>query len=105
VLDRKGAIYRITPTEPSMALQDLTQIGWNILPVAVTELREDDEPQPFWRRWTEWAWRLLPDRCEMDGCLRLGVRGKETRIDGKFVCDYCHVKLRLGDHDRIDDAS
>jgi len=41
----------------------------------------------------EWLWRLLPDRCEMPGCLRLGVRGNENIVDGKVVCDYCSCRL------------
>ena len=43
----------------------------------------------------EWLWSWLPDRCEMPGCLRHGVRGNENIIDGKRVCDYCHVRMTL----------
>jgi hypothetical protein len=41
----------------------------------------------------EWLWSFLPDRCEMPGCSRKGVRGNENIIDGKRVCDDCHAKL------------
>ena len=43
----------------------------------------------------EWLRGWLPDRCEMPGCLRHGVRGNENIIDGKRVCDYCHVRMTL----------
>jgi hypothetical protein len=39
------------------------------------------------------VWQLLPDKCEMPGCCRQGRRGNENRINGKIVCDYCHVKM------------
>jgi hypothetical protein len=42
----------------------------------------------------EWFWQILPDKCEVPGCSREGVRGNENRIDGKIVCDYCHAKMR-----------
>lgn len=38
----------------------------------------------------EWLWGLLPDRCEMPGCKRLGVRGNENIVRGRVMCDYCH---------------
>lgn len=38
----------------------------------------------------ERLWRLLPDKCEISGCCRKGVRGKENRVDGYIMCDYCH---------------
>lgn len=38
----------------------------------------------------EWLWRLLPDRCQVKGCRRKGVRGNENRIGGIRVCDDCH---------------
>jgi len=43
-------------------------------------------------------WRLLPDRCEMPGCERHGVRGNENIVQlssgGTMrVCDYCHERL------------
>lgn len=38
-------------------------------------------------------WSLLPDRCEMPGCSRVGLRGNENVIDGKRVCDYCHAEM------------
>jgi hypothetical protein len=40
--------------------------------------------------WFEWLWSFLPDKCEMPGCCRQGVRGNENIIDGKVMCDYCH---------------
>jgi hypothetical protein len=39
-------------------------------------------------------WSLLPDKCQIPGCCRKGVRGNENVINGKIVCDYCHVRLR-----------
>jgi len=44
-------------------------------------------------RLLEWLWSFLPDRCEMPCCDRWGIRGNENVIDGKLVCDYCHVKM------------
>jgi hypothetical protein len=41
--------------------------------------------------WFEWLWSFLPDKCEMPGCCRQGVRGNENIIDGKVMCDYCHM--------------
>lgn len=41
----------------------------------------------------EWLWQFLPDRCEVQGCSRQGVRGNENFIEGKRVCDYCHAKF------------
>jgi len=41
----------------------------------------------------EWFWRLLPDRCEMYGCSRRGVRGNENVIHGKSVCHDCHAAI------------
>ncbi len=43
----------------------------------------------------EWLWRFLPDKCEMEGCCRKGVRGNENIIDGKIVCDFCHIQQLL----------
>jgi hypothetical protein len=49
----------------------------------------------------EWLWRFLPDRCEMPGCSRQGVRGNENVIRGKRVCDYCHAIIgRVAQQDR-----
>ena len=42
--------------------------------------------------WVEWFWRLLPDRCEMPGCDRRGVRGNENVVDGLLMCDDCHAR-------------
>jgi len=48
----------------------------------------------------EWAWGLLPDRCQVPGCSRQGVRGNENVIGGVIVCDYCHAKMRgVPEHD------
>jgi hypothetical protein len=40
----------------------------------------------------EKLWSLLPDRCQMPGCDRSGVRGKEKIIDGLRMCYGCLVK-------------
>jgi hypothetical protein len=40
-----------------------------------------------------WFWSFLPDKCEVEGCSRRGVRGNENFIDGRAVCDYCHAKM------------
>jgi len=41
-------------------------------------------------RWlAEWLWNFLPDKCEMDGCRRHGVRGNEQIVDGSVMCDDC----------------
>jgi len=39
----------------------------------------------------EWLWGFLPDRCEMPGCKRQGVRGNENIVNGRTMCDYCHA--------------
>ena len=36
-----------------------------------------------------------PDNCEICGGKNLGVRGNENIINGKLVCDYCHVIISL----------
>lgn len=45
-------------------------------------------------RFLDWLWSLLPDRCEMPDCPRLGIRGNENRINGWLACDYCHARTR-----------
>ena len=40
----------------------------------------------------KWLWSLLPDKCEMQGCLRKGIRGNEMRWNGMVLCDYCHAQ-------------
>ena len=40
-----------------------------------------------------WLWSLLPDKCEVMGCLRQGVRGNENNRNGLIVCDDCDCKL------------
>jgi len=42
-----------------------------------------------------WLWHWLPDRCEIAGCERRGVRGNENRVDGLLMCDDCTVRHRL----------
>lgn len=37
--------------------------------------------------------RLLPDRCRVPGCARLGVRGNENVIGGVIMCDGCHLDM------------
>jgi hypothetical protein len=44
----------------------------------------------------EWLWRFLPDRCEMPGCSRQGVRGNENVILGKRVCDSGRYFVHFG---------
>ncbi len=45
----------------------------------------------------DWLWSLLPDRCEVPGCSRQGIRGNENWITGLgLTCDYCCS--RLSDH-------
>lgn len=43
----------------------------------------------------EFFWRMLPDKCQMSGCNRRGVRGNESRIGGKIVCDDCHMRVMM----------
>jgi hypothetical protein len=45
-------------------------------------------------------WRLLPDKCQVEGCCRQGVRGNENRIDGRIVCDYCHYQMIIAGRQR-----
>lgn len=40
----------------------------------------------------EFLWSFLPDRCQVDGCHRDGIRGNENNVGGKFVCDYCYAR-------------
>ena len=54
--------------------------------------------------WLEWLWSFLPDRCEMPGCCRRGVRGNENVIDGKIMCDYCHANKMLDENISDDPA-
>jgi len=42
--------------------------------------------------WLEYFWCMLPDKCEVDDCSRLGVRGNENVVGGKIVCDYCYSR-------------
>lgn len=42
-----------------------------------------------------WLWSLLPDRCDMPGCCRKGIRGNENKIAGRVVCDYCCTKMGI----------
>jgi hypothetical protein len=44
--------------------------------------------------WKQWLWELLPDKCEQQDCLRLGVRGNEQIVGGMILCDTCAVKVR-----------
>jgi hypothetical protein len=63
----------------------------------------------------QFLWRLLPDRCQMPGCTRHGVRGNENilPINGKWrlVCDECttiHLmrqKAREDYHDLQDEVT
>jgi hypothetical protein len=44
-----------------------------------------------------WAW--LPDRCQMPGCKRRGIRGNEQIVDSLRMCDECatkHVEREIG---------
>lgn len=43
----------------------------------------------FFVKFAEWSWSLLPDKCEVEGCRRLGIRGNETEVKGILMCDYC----------------
>jgi len=43
------------------------------------------------RGFFEYLWGLIPDRCEMPECTRMGVYGNENVVDGKLMCDYCHA--------------
>ena len=37
----------------------------------------------------ERLWRLLPDKCQVSGCGRNGIRGNENSINGITMCDCC----------------
>jgi len=54
---------------------------------------------------TEWLWSFLPDRCEMPGCSRQGIRGNEGIIDGKLVCAYCYARISEDAQYRYQDVS
>lgn len=55
-----------------------------------------------WVQWKlalamQWLWRLLPDRCQAEACLRKGMRGNEQSVGAmRFVCDYCHADYMVG---------
>jgi hypothetical protein len=40
---------------------------------------------------TNFLWRQLPDKCSMPHCSRLGVRGNESIVDERLMCDQCHA--------------
>ncbi len=52
----------------------------------------------------EWLWGLIPDKCEITDCSRLGMYGNENIIFpfshvpdfGVVACDYCHSKYERG---------
>lgn len=48
----------------------------------------------FLAKVVEWFWSILPDKCEVDGCRRMGIRGNENRIKGILMCDYCSYSKR-----------
>jgi hypothetical protein len=98
IIDARGRLYRLSPTEPTATLKELTNIGWAILPCAVIEQRDDPPPPSLF----EWLWRMLPDRCEMPDCARHGIRGHENVVDGRRMCDDCHMRLRLGEPENVE---
>lgn len=36
-----------------------------------------------------------PDKCEVPGCARNGVRGNENIVNGVIMCDDCNAKTLL----------
>ena len=44
------------------------------------------------RRFLQWLWEFLPDRCQVIDCERRGIRGNENNVGGKIVCDYCYSR-------------
>ena len=46
--------------------------------------------------------KFLPDKCEMPGCRRKGIRGNENIVHGLIMCDDCHA--RLNDEFPIDEG-
>ena len=49
----------------------------------------------------EWLWSFLPDRCQIEGCCRAGVRGNENVLEimgsPVILCDYCSMRYRDGE--------
>lgn len=43
----------------------------------------------------KWFWCLLPDKCEVPGCSRQGIRGNENIVNGRVTCDHCHTKMTV----------
>ena len=39
-----------------------------------------------------WFWALLPDKCQVSGCSRKGIRGNEQILYGIVMCDNCYAK-------------
>lgn len=60
--------------------------------MATDYLKVKDIMKHFLNKIFQALWVMLPDKCEMPGCKRQGVRGNENIIDGKICCDYCHAK-------------
>lgn len=46
----------------------------------------------FWLNFDATIWTLVPDKCQVDGCCRKGIRGNENVIEGVITCDYCHFE-------------
>ena len=40
------------------------------------------------------CWGFLPDKCEMPGCGRRGIRGNEVIVHGLIMCDDCHASYK-----------
>ena len=50
----------------------------------------------YWWPPFQWFWtHCVPDKCQMPGCCRKGVRGNENIWNGMIVCDYCTAKHLL----------
>lgn len=46
----------------------------------------------MWAEIVAFFWGLLPDKCEVEGCCREGVRGNENIVGGIVMCDYCDAE-------------
>lgn len=71
---------------------------WSVVGLYETRGIEKVFTFPLWYlfgrfQWFQSLWSYLPDRCEIPGCSRQGVRGNENVIQGKIVCDYCHAEM------------
>jgi len=65
----------------------------------------------WWMRFLQWAWGLLPDKCQLcrvSFWKRLrgygGARGNENIVNDVVMCDYCHARYMSAKRKRNEDS-